>query len=50
VIREYSLLLNPAGTADTHRASEVAAMTVPDAKAPQPKLPDASQAAMLSSM
>jgi pilus assembly protein FimV len=50
VIREYSLLLNPAGTADAHRASEVAALPAPDATAPQPKLRDASQAAMRSSM
>jgi pilus assembly protein FimV len=29
VIREYSLLLDPAGTSDTHRASEIAASQAP---------------------
>jgi pilus assembly protein FimV len=50
VIREYSLLLSPAGEADTHRAAEVAAMPATDAVDAQPKLRDASQAAMRSSM
>ena len=51
LIKEYSLLLDPAKNGDSHRAADVAAMRAPDGAAfVQPKVREASQAPTRSSM